>query len=170
MRVCISYTHPYPIKSLNHTLPSRICKLCFWANMQVASTLWPNRKTQKISEYRFRIKWTKCSPRIEARSLKKSSTSVFRPGQAQTSPTPSSWGQLAPLAGRPTPWLADQPVGPTTLSLLRGSMALVPYVGLWRISCRNPMAPCYKYKGGREWEHTHTPHFTHLSSSFLHSL
>ena len=29
MRVCISYTHLYPIKSLNHTLPSRKCKLCF---------------------------------------------------------------------------------------------------------------------------------------------
>src|SRR6185312_14623386 len=116
--------------------------------MQVASTLWPKRKTQKISEYRFRVKWTQCSPRTEERSLKTSSTSVFRLGRAQTSPTPSSWGRLAPLAGRPTPWSADQPVGPTTLSLLRGSMALVPYVGLQRISCKNPVAPCYKYKGG----------------------
>ena len=50
MRVCISYTHPYPIKSLNHTLPIRICKLCFQANMQVASTLWPDIKSKKLSE------------------------------------------------------------------------------------------------------------------------
>ena len=47
MRVWISHTHPYPIKSLNHTLPFRICKLCFQANMQVISTLWPNTKSQK---------------------------------------------------------------------------------------------------------------------------
>ena len=33
MRVCISYTHPCPIKSINHALPFRICKLCFQANM-----------------------------------------------------------------------------------------------------------------------------------------
>ena len=148
MRVCISYTHSYPIKSLNHTFPFRICKLCFQANMQVASTLWPDKKSQKLSEHRFRLKWTKCSPRTEARSLKTSSTSVFRPSQAQTSPTPSSWGRLAPLAGRLTPWSGDQPVGPTALSLVRGSMALVPYVGLRRIGYRNPVASCYKYKGG----------------------
>ena len=49
IRVCISYTHFYPIKSVNHTSPSRKCKLCFWANMQVASTLWPDIKSQKIS-------------------------------------------------------------------------------------------------------------------------
>ena len=29
MRVYISYTHLYPIMSLNHTSPSRKCKLCF---------------------------------------------------------------------------------------------------------------------------------------------
>ena len=51
MRVCISYTHLYSIKSLNHTLPSRKCKLCFWANMQVTSTLWPDIKSQKLLHY-----------------------------------------------------------------------------------------------------------------------
>ena len=55
MRVCISYTHLYPIKSLNHTSPSRKYKLCFWANMQVARTFWPDIKSQKISEHQFRL-------------------------------------------------------------------------------------------------------------------
>ena len=53
MRVCISYMHPYPIKFLNHTLPFRICKLCFQANMQVTSTFWPDIKSQILSEHRF---------------------------------------------------------------------------------------------------------------------
>ena len=47
IRVCISYTHLYPNKSLNHILPSRKYKMCFWANMQVASTLWSGIKSQK---------------------------------------------------------------------------------------------------------------------------
>ena len=34
--------------------------------MQVASILWLDIKSQKISEHRFRLKWTKCSPRTEA--------------------------------------------------------------------------------------------------------
>jgi hypothetical protein len=41
MRICISYTHLYPNKPLNHTSRLQICKMCFWANMQIASTLWP---------------------------------------------------------------------------------------------------------------------------------
>ena len=76
--------------------------------------------------------------------------------------------------GRPADPLVGRPArGPIALSLLRGSMALVPYVGLRWISCRNPVAPCYKYKGVENENthtHTHTPHFTHLSSSLLHSL
>ena len=95
MRVCISYTHLYSIKSLNNTLPSRICKLCFLANMHVASTLWPSRKSQKISEYRFRLKWTKCSPRTEAKQVKIGQPQRGSNKEAQTSPTPSSWGRLA---------------------------------------------------------------------------
>ena len=38
--------------------------------MQVASTLWPDIKSQKISEHRFRIKWTKCSLRTQLRQVK----------------------------------------------------------------------------------------------------
>jgi hypothetical protein len=38
--------------------------------MQVASTLWPDIKSQKLSEHRFRLKWTKCSPKTQFRPLK----------------------------------------------------------------------------------------------------
>src|SRR6185312_15479028 len=70
MRVCISYMHPYPIKSLNHTLPIRICKLCFQANMQVASTLWPNMKSQILSEHRFRLRSTKSDATTQFKRVK----------------------------------------------------------------------------------------------------
>ena len=86
MRVCISYTHLYPIKSLNHTSPSRKYKLCFWANMQVARTFWPDIKSQKISEYRFRLKWTKWSPRTEANPAGAGRASALGQGETKTIP------------------------------------------------------------------------------------
>ena len=86
MRVCISYTHPYSIKSLNHTLPFRKCKLYFGANMQVASTLWPDIKSQKISERRFKLNWTKCSPRSNPNPFKTSQDQRGPDKTAQDSP------------------------------------------------------------------------------------
>ena len=38
--------------------------------MQVASIFWPDIKSQKISERRFRLKWTKCSPRTNPNEVK----------------------------------------------------------------------------------------------------
>ena len=38
--------------------------------MQVASTIWPDIKSHKISEQRFRLRWTKCSPRINPNEVK----------------------------------------------------------------------------------------------------
>src|SRR6185503_7977899 len=38
--------------------------------MQVASTLWPDIKSQKISERRFRLRWTKCSTRTNPNEVK----------------------------------------------------------------------------------------------------
>src|SRR6185369_9918182 len=97
MRVCISYMHSYPIKSLNHTLPFRICKLCFQANMQVTSTLWPDIKLQKLSKHRFRLRWTKSDARTQPkRSQDKASTSI------QTRGAIRRWGRLEPRAVRPT--------------------------------------------------------------------
>ena len=76
MRVCISYTHPYPIKSLNHTLPFRKCKLCFGANMQVTSTLWPDIKSQKLSEHRFRLRWTKSDAKPNSNESRQANPNV----------------------------------------------------------------------------------------------
>ena len=35
--------------------------------MQVASTLWPDIKSQKLSEHRFRLRWTKSDARTQFR-------------------------------------------------------------------------------------------------------
>ena len=135
--------------------------------MQVASTLWPSRKSQKISEYRFRLKWTKCSPRTEAKQLKIGQPQRGSDKEAQTSPTPSSWGRLAARAGRPTYRSADQAHGPYRLNFATWRLPVAP---LGRFGVLRPVAPSYEYKGVENRTHTHTPHFTHLSSSFLHSL
>ena len=147
IRVCISYTHHYPNKSLNHTSPSRKYKMYFWANMQVASTLWPNIKSQKISERWLNLKWTKCSPRTASNPVKTRQAQVIRQEEAQDSPAPCGWGRLAPWDGRPTTWSADQARGTHRLNQPLGGLALAPNGGSPRISCRNPMAPCCKYKG-----------------------
>ena len=70
--------------------------------MQVASTLLPDIKLQKILELRIRLKWTKCSPRTKANPVKTGRATTFGQEKAQTGPTPSSWGRLEPWAGRPT--------------------------------------------------------------------
>ena len=38
--------------------------------MKVASTFWPDIKSHKISEQRFRLKWTKCSLRTNPNEVK----------------------------------------------------------------------------------------------------
>ena len=105
MRVCISYTHPYSIKSLNHTLPFRICKLCFQANMQVTSTLWPGIKSQKLSKHRFRLRWTKSDARTQFRQAKT--------GQDHRGPDKEAQDNLLDEAGIgwPTWQVADLQVG-----------------------------------------------------------
>ena len=108
MRVCISYTHPYPIKFLNHTLPIRICKLCFQANMQVTSTLWPDIKAQKLSEHRFRLRWTKSDARTQFRQAKHRPRPSWTKQGGQRQPARRSWGRLVARAGRPT-YLAGRP-------------------------------------------------------------
>ena len=107
MRVCISYTHPYPIKSLNHTLPIRICKLCFQANMQVASTLWPDIKSQKLLEHRFRLRWTKSDARTQFKQVKTGQPQCGSDKEAQDSlPREVGGGWWHGQADRPT-WLVD---------------------------------------------------------------
>ena len=105
MRVCISYTHPYSIKSLNHTLPFRICKLCFQANMQVTSTLWPNIKSQKLSEHRFRLRWTKSDARTQFKQVKTGQPQCGSDEEAQESlPEEVGGGWWLGQADRPGPW------------------------------------------------------------------
>ena len=133
--------------------------------MQVASTLWPSRKSKKISEYRFRLKWTKCSPRTKAKQVKTGQSQRGSDKEAQTSPTPSSWGRLAARAGRPTYRSADQAHRPHHLNFATCRLPVAP-LGL--LGVLRPVAPSYKYKGGVE-NRTHT-HHTPLTSSLLHSL
>ena len=162
MRVCISYTHPYPIKSLNHTLPFRICKLCFQANMQVTSTLWPDIKSQKLSEHRFRLRWTKSDARTQFKQVKTGQPQRGSDKEAQDSlPEEVGGGWWPGQADRPT-WSADLARGP--LRLIQPTCRLL--IGPIGWFCRfHPVAPYYKYKGGG-WRigHTHTPHTSHLLS------
>ena len=134
MRVCISYTHPYSIKSPNHTLSFRICKLCFHANMQVTSTLWPDIKSQKLSEHRFRLRWTKSDARTQFRHAKT--------GQEHRGPDKEAQDSLLDEAGVGWPtW----PMGPTALTSPRVASPLVAEVGC---SSLTPWLPAINTKGG----------------------
>ena len=161
MRVCISYTHLYSIKSLNHILPFRICKLCFQANMQVTSTLWPDIKSQKLLEHRFRLRWTKSDARTQFKQVKTGQPQRGPDNEAQDSlPEEVGGGWWPGQADRPT-WSADLARGPHRLN--QGTWRF-PIGPLRRLCWLHPVAPCYKYKGGVENRtHTHT-HPTHLSS------
>ena len=145
MRICISYMHPYPIKSLNHTLPFRIYKLCFQANMQVKSTLWPDIKPQKLSEHRFRLRWTKSDARTQFKQVKTGQPQRGSDKEAQHSlPEEVGAGWQPGQADRPT-WSADQARGPHHLN--QGTWRL-PIGHLHSLQRFSPVAPCYKYKGG----------------------
>ena len=129
MRVYVSYTHPYLIKSLNHTLPFRICKLCFQANMQVTSTLWPDIKSQKLSEHRFRLRWTKSDARTQFKQVKTGQPQCGSDKEAQDSlPEEVGGGWWPGQADRPT-WSADLARGPHRLNQ-----------GTWRL----PIGPLHR--------------------------
>ena len=121
MRVCISYAHSYPIKSLNYTLPFRICKLCFQGNMQVTSTLWPDIKSLKLSEHRFSLRWTKSDARTQFKQVKSGQPQRGSDKEAQYSLPKEVRGGCGP--GRPTdlPGRPTWPVGPTASSKPRGA-------------------------------------------------
>ena len=134
--------------------------------MQVASTLWPDIKSQKLSEHRFRLRWTKSEARTQFKQVKTGQPQCGSDKEAQDSlPEEVGGGWWPGQADRPT-WLADQAHGPHRLN--QGTWHLP--VGPLRRLCRlHPVAPCYKYKGG--WRIGHTPPtHTHLSFPLLHSL
>ena len=83
-----------------------MCAGGFELILQVASTLWSDIKSQKLSEHGFSLKWIKCSPRP---------TKLGKGGIGQ--PVGRSWGWLAHLAGRPTHRSADLAHGPHRLIL-----------------------------------------------------
>ena len=88
--------------------------------MQVASTLWSDIKSQKISKQRFRLKWTKCSPRAQFRQVKTGQLQRGSDKEVQDSLPQEVGGGLAPWDGRPT-----RPMGPTTSTSTRGASPLV---------------------------------------------
>ena len=147
MRVYFSYTHLYPIKSLNHTLPFRICKLCFQANMHVTSTLWPEIKSQKLSENRFSLGWAKSDARTQFRQAKT--------GQDHRGPDKEAQDSLLDKAGVGWPtWQVDRPtgrptwlMGPSSSTSPRAASPLVAEVGCCSLT---PWLPAINTKGGRD--------------------
>src|SRR6185312_7859509 len=158
MKVCISYTHPYSIKSLNYTLSFRKCKLRFRDNMHVTSTLWPNIKSQKLSEHRFRLRWTKSDARTQFRQAKTGQDHRGPDKEAQDSLLDEAgvgwltW-QVDRPTGRPT-W----PMGPTASTSPRVASPLVAEVGC---SSLTPWLHAINTRGVEIRTHTHTtPHIS----------
>ena len=141
MRVCNSYTHPCSINFLNHTLPFRKCKLCFRANMQVTSTLWPDIKSQKLSEHRFRLGWTKSDARTQFGQAKT--------GQDHRGPDKEAQDSLLDEAG--VGWLTWQvdrpPMGPTASTSPCVASPLVAEVGCSSLTL---WLPAINTRGGRD--------------------
>ena len=102
-----------------------MCAGGFELILQVASTLWSDIKSQKLSEKQFWLKWTKCSPRTQFRPLKTGQDQLGYDKEAQDSLLDEAGG------GWPT-WQADRPtgqptwpMGPTASSSTRGTSSLV---------------------------------------------
>ena len=89
--------------------------------MQVTSILWPDIKSQKLSEHRFRLRWTKSDARTQSKQVKIGQPQRGSDKEAQDSPPEEVGGGLAPWAGRPT-----RPMGPTASTSTRGTSPLVP--------------------------------------------
>jgi len=129
--------------------------------MQVASTLWPDIKSQKILERRFRLIWTKCSPRTTPKPVKTRQAPAFRQEEAQDSPLEEDGGGWRPgQVDRPT-WSAELARGPTASTFPRVTSSLVAQVGS---ASSHPWLLAINTRGGRDYD-THTPHF--LSSLAL---
>ena len=68
--------------------------------MQVASTLWPDIKSQKLSVRRFRLRWTKSDARTQFRQPKTDNTNVNQTMRPRTA-CQKKMGAVGPT-GRPT--------------------------------------------------------------------
>ena len=115
--------------------------------MQVPSILWPDIKLQKLLEHRFRLRWTKSDARTQFRQAKIGQDQCGLDKEAQDSLLEEDGGSLRHWqANRPT-WSADLAHGPHRLNQGTWRIPIGPLRQLQRFS---PVAPCYKYKGGRE--------------------
>ena len=75
--------------------------------MQITSTLWPDIKSLKLSEHRFRLRWTKSDARTQFRQAKTNVDQTRRPKTACS----KKMGAVGPTGrptdlkvGRPGPW------------------------------------------------------------------
>ena len=133
--------------------------------MQVASILWPDIKLQKLSEHRFRLRWTKSGSRAQLRQAKTDLDQHGSDKEAQDSLLDEVGSGWRPWAVGQPPWSADQACGPHRLNQATCRLLIGP---LSRLQGSHAMAPCCKYKAGVEMK-THT-HITLLSCSLLLSL
>ena len=128
--------------------------------MQVASTLWPDIKSQKLSEHRIRLRWTKSDARTQFKQVKTGQPQRGSDKEAQYSlPEEDGGGCWPGQADRPT-GRPTRAVGPTASTRARGISLLVPYVG-----CAGfiPWLPAINTRGWRIG-HTHSPHTSHFLS------
>ena len=98
--------------------------------MQVTSTLWHDIKSQKLSERRFRLRWTKSDARTQFKRIKTGQPSVDQTKRPNTACQKKLGAVGGP--GRPTdlPGRPARPVGPTASTKARGAFLLAHNVGL----------------------------------------
>ena len=115
--------------------------------MQVTSTLWPDIKSQKLSEHRFRLGWTKSDARTQFGQVKIGQNQHGLDKEAQDNLLEEDGGGWRHWqGGRPT-WSVDLARGPHRLSQATCRLLVGP---LCWFGESHPVALCYKYKGGRD--------------------
>ena len=89
--------------------------------MHVTSTLWPDIKSQKLSEHRFRLRWTKSDARTQFKKTRQAKTNVDQTRRPRT----ACWKKMGAVGAtsRPTDLLGQPtwPVGPTASSKPHGA-------------------------------------------------
>ena len=106
--------------------------------MQVTSTLWPDIKSQKLSEHRFRLRWTKSDARTQFGQVKIGQNQRGLDKEAQDNLLEEDGGGWRHWqGGRPT-WSVDLARGPHRLSQATCRLLVGP---LGRFGEFHPMAP-----------------------------
>ena len=133
--------------------------------MQVSSTLWPNIKSQKISEHRFSLKWTKSGSRTQLRQAKTDQDQHGPDMEAQDSLLDEAGGGWRHWqAGRPS-WSADLACGPHRLSQATCRLLVGP---IGRFGEFQPKLPAINTRGVEN--RTPTPTHTSLTSCIVFRL